>query len=62
MLEANIESLRQLYLSDPRPWMVGFSGGKDSSLVAHLIFDAVRSIPADDRTKEIHLLCTDTRV
>ena len=62
MLEANIESLRQLYLSDSRPWMVGFSGGKDSSLVAHLIFEAVRSIPADDRTKVIHLLCTDTRV
>lgn len=62
MLEANIESLRQLYLSDSRPWMVGFSGGKDSSLVAHLIFDAVRSIPADDRQKEIHILCTDTRV
>jgi DNA sulfur modification protein DndC len=42
--------------------MVGFSGGKDSSLVAHLIFEAVRSIPAGDRTKVIHLLCTDTRV
>ncbi|MBC7367885.1 MAG: DNA phosphorothioation system sulfurtransferase DndC [Undibacterium sp.] len=55
-------SLRDLYLNDPRPWMIGFSGGKDSSLVAHLIFDAVLSIPADQRTKEIHLLCTDTRV
>jgi DNA sulfur modification protein DndC len=62
MLEAITASLRQLYLTDPRPWMVGFSGGKDSSLVAHLVFDAVRSIPADDRTKEIHFLCTDTRV
>jgi DNA sulfur modification protein DndC len=62
MLEANIESLRQLYLSDHRPWMVGFSGGKDSSLVAHLIFEAVLSIPRGERTKEIHILCTDTRV
>ena len=39
MLEAITASLRQLYLADRRPWMVGFSGGKDSSLVAHLIFD-----------------------
>ena len=23
-------SLRQLYLEDERPWLVGFSGGKDS--------------------------------
>jgi hypothetical protein len=26
--------------ADPRPWLVGFSGGKDSTLVASLIFDA----------------------
>jgi PP-loop superfamily ATP-utilizing enzyme len=38
MLEAVIASLRQLYLGDERPWMVGFSGSNDSSLVAHLIF------------------------
>jgi tRNA(Ile)-lysidine synthase TilS/MesJ len=24
------DSLRQLYLEDKRPWLVGFSGGKDS--------------------------------
>jgi tRNA(Ile)-lysidine synthase TilS/MesJ len=24
------DSLRQLYLDDQRPWLVGFSGGKDS--------------------------------
>ena len=23
------DSLRSLYLDDPRPWLVGFSGGKD---------------------------------
>jgi len=62
MLESIVQSLRQLYLFDPRPWMIGFSGGKDSSLVAHLIFEAVRSIPEEHRLKEIHILCTDTRV
>jgi len=30
------DSLRQLYLSDPRPWLVGFSGGKDVTRVAQL--------------------------
>jgi tRNA(Ile)-lysidine synthase TilS/MesJ len=33
------ENLKQLYLEDSRPWLVGFSGGKDSSMVASLIFD-----------------------
>lgn len=62
MLTQISQTLRQLYLEDPRPWMIGFSGGKDSTLVAHLIFEVVASIPANQRTKEIHLLCTDTRV
>jgi len=26
------DSLRQLYLEDPRPWLVGFSGGKSAAL------------------------------
>jgi DNA sulfur modification protein DndC len=56
------ESLRRLYLADSRPWLVGFSGGKDSTLVAHLIFDAVQDIPAEQRKKEIAVVCTDTRV
>lgn len=57
-----IESLRELYLADPRPWLVGFSGGKDSTLVAALVFEAVLAIPPAQRTKEIHVVCTDTRV
>jgi len=29
-------ALRQLYVDDPRPWLVGFSGGKDSTMLASL--------------------------
>jgi DNA sulfur modification protein DndC len=56
------ESLHQLYLDDPRPWLVGFSGGKDSSMVASLLFEAVLAVPVEQRKKEIAILCTDTRV
>ncbi len=56
------QSLAQLYRDDPRPWLVGFSGGKDSTLVAALVFDAVLSIPPEKRTKPVTVLCTDTRV
>jgi DNA sulfur modification protein DndC len=55
-------SLRQLYLEDKRPWLVGFSGGKDSTMLASLIFDVALSIPAEQRKKPISVLCTDTRV
>jgi 3'-phosphoadenosine 5'-phosphosulfate sulfotransferase (PAPS reductase)/FAD synthetase len=55
-------SLTQMYLQDDRPWLVGFSGGKDSTMLASLVFDAVLSVPPDQRKKPISVLCTDTRV
>ena len=55
-------SLRQLYLEDERPWLVGFSGGKDSTMLASLIFDVILSIPAEQRKKAVSVVCTDTRV
>jgi hypothetical protein len=55
-------SLRNLYLADPRPWLVGFSGGKDSTMLTSMIFAVVESIPEPQRTKAVSILCTDTRV
>jgi DNA sulfur modification protein DndC len=54
--------LRQLYLSDQRPWLIGYSGGKDSTMLASLIFYAIDSVPREQRTKAVSVLCTDTRV
>lgn len=56
------DSLRRLYLDDPRPWLAGFSGGKDSTLVASLIVETVIGIPEAGRKKPVSILCTDTRV
>ena len=56
------DSLRRLYLDDSRPWLVGYSGGKDSTMLASLVFDAVLSVPPDQRKKPVAILCTDTRV
>jgi DNA sulfur modification protein DndC len=56
------KSLRQIYLDDNRPWLVGFSGGKDSTMLASLVFDAALSVPPAERTKPISVVCTDTRV
>jgi len=54
--------LRQLYMDDNRPWLVGFSGGKDSTMLASLVFDLVLSLPPEQRKKEVSVVCTDTRV
>lgn len=56
------ESLKELYITDSRPWLIGFSGGKDSTLVASLIFEVLLELPANLRIKPISVVCTDTRV
>lgn len=55
-------SLHQLYTEDERPWLVGFSGGKDSTMLASLVFETVLSLPQNKRIKPISVVCTDTRV
>lgn len=53
--------LRDQYINDPRPWLVGFSGGKDSTLVAALVFNTILSVPEQQRKKPVAILSTDTR-
>jgi DNA sulfur modification protein DndC len=52
------------YLNDenPRPWIIGFSGGKDSTMLLQLIWNALKKIPQELRTRPIHVVCNDTLV
>jgi DNA sulfur modification protein DndC len=61
-IKAICAEIRELYLWDEVPWVVGYSGGKDSSAVLQLIWLAVRDLPADERKKPIHVISTDTLV
>lgn len=56
------EKLKSVYLNDNRPWLIGFSGGKDSSLLLYLIFEMVSSLPKQERTKKIYAVTSDTMV
>lgn len=56
------KGLERLYIDDERPWLVGFSGGKDSTMLASLIVEVVAGIPESKRRKPVSILCTDTRV
>ena len=59
-----ISAVRDEYLSEAQkyPWIIGFSGGKDSTLVAHIVFDALLSIPPEKRTRMIYIVSNDTLV
>lgn len=44
------------------PWIIGFSGGKDSTLVAQLVFEMLLDLPPSERKRQIHLVANDTLV
>lgn len=54
--------IQALYARDAIPWVVGFSGGKDSTAVLQLVWTALLGLPADQRHKEVHVITTDTGV
>lgn len=47
---------------DDRPWVVAYSGGKDSTLLAHLVFEAVADTRPSKRQRRVYIVCSDTRV
>jgi DNA sulfur modification protein DndC len=56
------EEIRDLYLCDAVPWVVGYSGGKDSSAVLQLVWIALRELAPEKRRKPVHVITTDTLV
>ena len=57
-----LADIKDQYLSDDTPWVVAFSGGKDSTTVLQLVFYALQDIPRKKLTKPIHVLSNDTLV
>ncbi|GAA4680069.1 DNA phosphorothioation system sulfurtransferase DndC [Streptomyces chumphonensis] len=56
------EEVRELYSADEVPWVIGYSGGKDSTAVLQLVWLALKELPAAQRTKPVHVISTDTLV
>ena len=45
-----------------RPWIVGFSGGKDSTMLLQLVWKAIQKLPEELRWRPVHVVCNDTMV
>lgn len=56
------EEIRELYCLDEIPWVVGYSGGKDSTATLQLVWNAIAELPPEKRTKTIYVITTDTLV
>ncbi|SKB62632.1 DNA sulfur modification protein DndC [Parapedobacter luteus] len=58
------EEIVEQYLADDnnRPWIVGFSGGKDSTMLLQLVWYAIRQLPEELRTRKVYVVCNNTLV
>ncbi|WP_445309147.1 DNA phosphorothioation system sulfurtransferase DndC [Microcoleus vaginatus] len=61
-IELLTEEIQELYCLDEIPWVIGYSGGKDSTAVLQLIWNAIAKIPQEKRIKQIDVITTDTLV
>lgn len=57
-----VAEVQRIYCSDTRPWIIGYSGGKDSSAVITLVYLALLGLHPEDRKKHVFLVCSDTLV
>lgn len=55
-------SIQDLYLADQIPWVVGYSGGKDSTAILQLVWLALAQLPKGVARKPVHVISTDTLV
>jgi DNA sulfur modification protein DndC len=57
-----LADMKAAYLGDDRPWVVGFSGGKDSTALVQFLYYMLTRLPANQRRKHVYVLASDTRV
>src|SRR4051812_20192154 len=61
-LASLLDEIRRLYAADSRPWVIGYSGGKDSTCALQLIWTALAQAAPENLKKPVYILSSDTRV
>lgn len=57
-----LNEMKNLYQNDERPWVIGYSGGKDSTCVLQMTYNFLKKLPYNRRKKEIIVTSSDTLV
>ena len=60
--EEIIQEMSIVYQHDKRPWMIGFSGGKDSTLLCCLVIEMLKRLPVSKINKTVYIVSSDTMV
>lgn len=61
-LDEIYDEIAQVYLSNRFPWVVGFSGGKDSTATLQLVWYALQRLPREKLNKHVYVVASDTLV
>lgn len=61
-LESIYEEIRRVYRTYSQPWVIGYSGGKDSTTVLQLTWKALETLAPEERQKPIYVIASDTQV
>ena len=61
-VDALMVEIGELYAADSIPWVIGYSGGKDSTAVLQLVWVALQNLPKHERIKPVYVISTDTLV
>jgi len=60
--KAIIKRIQHVYQNDNRPWILGFSGGKDSTCMVQLVWNALSKLPSEKLTKKVYVISSNTLV
>ena len=54
--------IQEVYLENARPWVIGYSGGKDSTTALQLVWYALAELPPKERKYPVYVISSDTLV
>lgn len=61
-IENVYDEMQAVYLNDNRPWIIGYSGGKDSTVCTELTFRMLMRLPKEKRIKPVYIVSSDTLI
>lgn len=62
VFEDIIQEMALVYRHDKRPWLIGYSGGKDSTLLCCLAMEMLQRLAPHQRHKTVYIVSSDTMV
>ena len=64
LVETTKEKIKEIYLKDDMPWVIGYSGGKDSTCTTQIIIDTLIDLNENNVPlhKKVYVISSDTMV